>query len=141
MTGVNKDDVSSILKYLKAGLIAGLVSAVLNNVIYFIMIAVGGYEWVPVITVSIMVASFLPNLLASVAYFILSRFTSRAWLIMTIGIAAFVLISVLPHLGIGPAPSPALAALPEGFDLVTVPLHIVFGLAAIFLLPWLVAKY
>lgn len=136
LTGIMSD----MPRFLKAGLIAGLVSAVLNNIIYLIMIAVGDHRWMPVIAVSILVASFLPSLLASIAYFLLSRFTQRAWLIMTMGIVAFVLISILPHLGVGPAPSPALAALPEGFDLVTVPLHIVFGLAAIFLMPWLVAR-
>lgn len=130
----------NILKYLKAGLMAGLISAVLNNIIYAIMIGVGGYDWVLVIAVSVLVASLLPNILASIAFFLLSQYTQRARRILTIGIVAFVLISVLPHLGIGPAPSPALAALPEDFNLVTVPLHIIFGLSATFLMPWLVLK-
>lgn len=131
---------STLTSYLKAGVIAGIVSAVLNNIIYLIMITVGGYEWVFMIAVSILVASFLPNILASIALWGLSKITHLARPILTIGIVVFVLISVLPHLGIGPAPSPALAALPEGFDLVTVPLHLVFGLTAIVLIPWLVAK-
>ena len=130
----------SLAKYLIAGLIAGLISAVLNNIIYLIMISVEGYDWLPVIAVSILLASFLPNIVAALLYFLLSAINRRARLILTFGIVAFVLISVLPHLGIGPAPSPALAALPEGFDLVTIPLHLVFGLTAIFLMPWLVAK-
>ena len=33
-----------------------------------------------------------------------------------------------------------LDALPDGFDLVTVPLHIVFGLTAVLLMPWLVTR-
>lgn len=129
-----------LTSYLKAGLLAGLVSAILNNIIYFIMITAGGFGWVLVIAISILVASFLPNILASIAFWGLSKITHLARLILTIGIVVFVLISVLPHLGIGPAPSPALAALPEGFDLVTVPLHLVFGLTAIFLMPWIVSK-
>ena len=131
---------SGISKYLKAGLLAGLASAILNNVIYIVMIGIGGYDWVMIVAVSILMASFLPNLLASILYFILSRVTQKARLILTIGVVTFVIVSILPHLGIGPAPSPALTALPEGFDQVTIPLHFVFGLSAIFLMPWLVAK-
>lgn len=134
------DSSPSISKYIKAGLIAGSVSAILNNLIYIIMIIVGGYDWVSIIAISILIASFLPNLVASIAYFKLSRVTHRARLNLTIGIIAFVLISVLPHLGIGPAPTPAMEALPEGFDLVTVPIHMVFGLTAISLMPWLVTR-
>ena len=131
---------SEILTYLKAGLLAGIVAAIINNIIYAVMITVGGFAWIPLIAVSILVASFLPNLIASVAYFILSLFSKQAYLLLAVGIIIFVLISVLPHLGIGPAPSPALAALPEGFDLVTVPLHVVFGFTAILLMPWLAKR-
>jgi hypothetical protein len=127
-------------KYWKAGLIAGLVAAFLNIFIYLIMITIGGHYWDLMTAGSILVASLLPNLLAALFYFVLSYLTRRARTLLTIVVIMFVVISVLPHLGIGPAPSPALSALPEGFVLLTVPLHIVFGLAAIFIMPWLVAK-
>ena len=143
MTFTNTNAPSWLTKipaYLKAGLLAGLVAAILNNISYLIMTVIGGFTWLPVIAVSILVASFLPNLVAAVAYFTLSLFTKYAYLLLAVGVILFVLTSVLPHLGIGPAPSPALAALPEGFDLVTVPLHIVFGLTAISLMPWLVKR-
>jgi ABC-type Co2+ transport system permease subunit len=127
-------------RYLLAGLIAGLVSAVLNNIIYFLLVLLGGHAWALVVAASILIASFLPNLIGAIAYFLLRKITSHARIILSLGVGAFVIVSVLPHLGIGPAPSPALAALPEGFDLVTVPLHIVFGLTAIFLMPRLVTS-
>ncbi len=125
---------------LHAALMAGAAAAIVNILIYLIMIAVGGHDWSVMIMVSILMASLLPNLIAAVAYYGLSRLTDKARPILTIGVAAFVLISILPHLGIGPAPSPALAALPEGFDLLTVPLHIVFGLTAVTVMPWLASK-
>jgi hypothetical protein len=125
---------------LTAGLVAGLAAGVLNIVIYLVMIAFGGHDWSFLIVGSILIASLLPNLLAALAFFVLARLTKFARPIMTLGVVAFVLISVLPHLGIGPAPSPALAALPEGFDLLTVPLHLVFSLTAILLMPWLVKR-
>jgi hypothetical protein len=126
--------------YWQAGLLAGVVAAILNVVLYLIMIGMGGHDWALVIVGSILVASLLPNLIAALAYYGLGRLTRRPRPLLTIAVGVFVLISVLPHLGIGPAPSPALEALPEGFDLLTIPLHIVFGLTAVFIMPWLVAK-
>ena len=129
-----------ILDFLKAGLYAGLVAAALNILIYLVITMLGGYAWALVIVISILVASLLPNLLAALAYFGLSYVTDKARLLLTVGVIVFVLISVLPHLGVGPAPSPALSMLPEGFDIITVPLHIVFGLTAIFVMPRLLTR-
>ncbi len=131
-------DKLDVSHYLKAGLMAGVAAALINVVIYLIVIAIGGHQWAVPVVGSILVASFLPNLIAALGYFGLSRFTNKARLILTVAVLLFVLISLLPHLGIGPAPSPALDALPEGFDLVTIPLHLVFGLTAVTLMPWLV---
>jgi hypothetical protein len=137
---VSAQTTKGIKDYLKAGIFAGLLSAILNNIIYLMMISLGGFDWELVVAVSILFASLLPNILAAIAYFFLSMLTPRARLILSIGIVVFILISVLPHLGIGPAPSPALAALPEGFNIITAPLHIVFGFSAMFIMPWLLTK-
>lgn len=126
--------------YLRAGMLAGIGAALLNVVIYTIMVFASEYDMEPVVAGSIVAASLLPNLLAAVVYFFLRRFISPARLVLTAGILIFVLVSILPHLGIGPAPSPALSVLPEGFDLFTVPLHLVFGLSGIFLMPWLIER-
>lgn len=82
-----------ILKYLNSGLIAGLISAVLNNVLYIALIVAGGYDWVLVVAVSVLVASLLPNILASIAYFLLTQLTQKAWRILAIGVVVFVLFS------------------------------------------------
>ncbi len=126
--------------YVTAGLLAGLAAALLNIVIYLVVAGAGGHGLELVVVGSILVASLLPNLLAALLYFILSRLTRHARPLLTLAVAAFVVVSVLPHLGIGPAPSPALAALPAGFDLVTIPLHLVFGLTAILVMPRLVDR-
>jgi len=129
------------IRYLKAGLLAGIASAIVNNILYALLVVLGGHTWQPVVAVSVLVASFLPSLLASVVYFVLKRvIPTYARIILTVAVVAFVLISILPHLGIGAAPSEALSLLPAGFDIVTVPLHIVFGLAATVLMPWLAAR-
>lgn len=127
-------------RYVEAALLAGAVAVGVNLLIYLAMALLGGPPWSGLIVGSIAVASLLPNLLAGAALFAFSRFTPWPRLLMTLGVAAFVLISILPHLGIGPPPSPALAALPESFDLLTVPLHLVFGLTAILLLPRFVRR-
>jgi hypothetical protein len=131
---------AGIGRHLAAGLLAGTAALILNNIIYLIMTAIGGFDWDLLTAASIVLASLLPNLIAALAFFGLTRFTQRARLLLTVGVIAFVLVSVLPHLGIGPPPSPALEALPDGFDLVTIPLHIVFGLTAIVIIPWFVER-
>jgi hypothetical protein len=136
----NEKNSRPIHTYLKAGLLAGGAAALLNILIYLVIMRAGGHGFSGLIIGSILVASLLPNLLAALAYLVLSRLTRFSRPVLTLGITAFVLISILPHLGIGPAPSPALAALPDGFDLITIPLHIVFGLTAVFIMPWLVDK-
>ena len=122
-------------KTLRAGFLSGLVASSINLLIYCFLILKGGHALDSTIILSIFVASLLPNLLAAFAYLGLSNLTTRALLLTRTGVVVFVLTSILPHLGIGPAPSPALSLLPEGFDLITVPLHIVFGLTAIVIMP------
>ncbi len=136
----NRLQAAGLGRYLRAGLIAGAAAAVLNIILYFVIIRIGGHQGDVLTVVSISVASLLPNLIAALAYFGLARITRWARPLLSLGVVVFVLVSVLPHLGIGPPPSPALDALPEGFDLVTIPLHIVFGLTAIFVMPWWVAR-
>ncbi len=125
---------------MKAGLLASVVAAVINVITYLIMINLGGYGWEMMIVASVMVASLIPSLLGAAALFGLTRFTDWAWPVYSVAIVVLILTSVLPHLGIGPAPSPALAALPENFDLMTIPLHVTAGLVAIFVIPWLVVR-
>ena len=126
--------------YVRAGLLASVVAAIANVITYLIMIVVGGHSWEMMVVVSVMAASLIPSLLGATVLYGLSRFTDWAWPIYSAAIVVLILVSVLPHLGIGPAPSPALGALPEGFDLMTIPLHITAGLVAIFLIPWLVTQ-
>ncbi len=138
--GHKRSRAAGIGRYIVAGLIAGAAAAIVNNAIYLIMISLGGFNWDILTVASITLASLLLNLLAALVFFGLSRLTSRARLLLTIGVTAFVLVSILPHLGVGPPPSPALEALPDGFDLMTIPLHIVFGLSAIVVIPWIVER-
>ncbi len=59
-------------------------------------------------------------------------------LIQDLGFAAFVVTSILSHVSLGPAPSPALAALPAGLARVTMSLRPIFGLAALLVVPFAV---
>lgn len=131
---------AGIGRYVRAGLLASVVAAIVNVITYLIMINVGGHSWEMMVVVSVMAASLIPSLLGAAVLFGLTRFTDWAWPLYSVAIVVLILVSVLPHLGIGPAPSPALGALPEGFDLMTIPLHITAGLVAIFLIPWLATR-
>ncbi len=101
---------------LSIGLYAGFVAASLNILIYLTIIWIGGYDSEMVVFLSILVASLLPNLLAAVAYYSLLRITTKARSLFTIGVGIFLLVSILPQVGVGPPPSPALSLLPENFD-------------------------
>ncbi|HSH03646.1 MAG TPA: hypothetical protein VLL52_14090 [Anaerolineae bacterium] len=129
-------------KYLQAGLLAASAAALLNLTIYLTMMLTTNNPIDPLTLGSILIASFLPNLIATLALFTLTRWLPipHARPLYTLGITLLVLSSILPHLGIGPAPSPALAALPPGFNLMTIPLHLIGGLFAIFVIPYLLNR-
>ena len=127
-------------RYLTAGLLTGLIAGVINIITYLILIGLGGFAWDLLTVASIAVASLVPSLLGALVLFGLSRFLKKPRIWFSLVVVVLVMVSVLPHLGIGPPPSPALAALPEGFDLMTIPLHFTAGLLAIFILPWLVTR-
>ena len=138
MSSLTSQKPAAIRHFLRAGLIAGFVAAIINIAIYSIMMAANGMATELIVFGSILVASFLPNLLSALLYALLMRNVPRPRVFLTSAVIIFVFISILPHLGIGPAPTSALTALPEGFDVLTVPLHIVFGMTAVTILPALV---
>ena len=75
-------------RYLAASLVAGAAAAILNNLIYLIMIAFVDSEWDLLTVVSITIASLLPNLLAGLLFWFLARFTTRARWLMRISPSA-----------------------------------------------------
>jgi hypothetical protein len=122
----------SIKIYLIGGLIAGVLSAILNNLYSYLYTAFTGVIIPEVINFgSVTGASILPAVVASLFYFILSRFTAKATLIFIIAGIAFTLLSFG-----GPLQSqlPDGTPTPQGFAGLTLPMHIISGLIVIYTL-------
>jgi phosphotransferase system glucose/maltose/N-acetylglucosamine-specific IIC component len=127
-----------IKTFLAGALIAGVIGAILNNVYGLLYTSLTGVSVPHIIHAgSITMASILPVLIGGLVYFALSRFTAKATLIFVIIGIVFTLISFIsplqPQL---PDGTPA----PEGFAGLTLPMHIISGVVALWILPRYVHK-
>jgi hypothetical protein len=80
-----------LLPYLKAGLLAGLVAALINVLLFFIFRQAGLITDTillpnnePMSVVPIIMFSIIPSFLASLVYYLLDRFTKRGYRYFTI---------------------------------------------------------
>lgn len=127
-----------IKTFLTGALIAGIISAILNNLYSVVYSAVTGIRVQEVIHVgSVTGASVLPALVAGLVYFGLSRITPKVTLIFVILGIAFTLFS----LG-GPLQSqlPDGTPTPAGFVGLTLPMHIISGSVVLYVLTRYVQK-
>jgi hypothetical protein len=128
----------AIVKYLTAGLIAGVIAAIVNNLYGFAFTAITGNSLELVGPVSITLASLIPLLVAAVGYYIVARFLpQRANVIFIVGTL------VLAALSLG---GPFASQLPDGsvpptwFPTLTAPMHLIAGLVCAFGIPRLVNR-
>jgi len=121
------------LRFLLGGLIAGLISAALNNIYSVAHAGLTDFSIPDVIHFgSITGASIVPTTIGALCYFGLSRFTSKATLIFIIVASVFTLLSCFgPLQGELPDGSPA----PDGWIGLTLPMHIIAGLVAVLFIP------
>jgi hypothetical protein len=124
--------------FLTGALIAGIISALLNNLYSVIYTAVTGFSIREVIHVgSVTGASVIPALIGGLIYFGLSRITPKATLIFIVLGIAFTLFSFMgpfqPQL---PDGTPT----PEGFVGLTLPMHLISGGVILYVLTQYVQK-
>lgn len=121
----------TFVQSLKAGAITGVASAVLNIIWNMVAQSLGSVP-PPDFTMAVIMASIVPLLLGSVVYFLLVKYTAKGKLIFWIVGGAFLLFSfggpMQPQL---PDGSPT----PEGFALLTIPMHAIAGLLALWGIP------
>jgi len=119
-------------------LIAAGLAAVLNNAYGALFTAFTGNSHALVGPVSITLASFIPMVLAGVAYFTLTRFAGqRANLIFVIGSLA---LTALSFGGALSGQLPDGSAPPAFFAALTLPMHIIAGGLAAFALPYFIQR-
>jgi hypothetical protein len=128
----------SLKKALVAGLLAGVIIALLNNLYNLFCGAVLGISAPGVIHVgSVTGSSVVPALLAGVFYYLLARFTRRPGLIFTVVIVVCTLLSMGgPLQPVLPDGSPA----PAGFATLTMPMHLVAGAVMLLVIPRYAAR-
>jgi len=115
--------------YLIGGVVAGIVTAILNNLWNLIYPAIGGVSVPEVINLgSVTLMSIVPLLIAAVGYFVLSRFLNNATPIFQ------VLIIVLALFGLFGTFNPPMPV-PAGFAGLSAPMHVSAGLVGAFVIP------
>jgi hypothetical protein len=97
-----------LLDCLKAGLLAGLVAALINGILFFVFQGVGVItdrvllpNNEPMTLMPIMIFSLIPPVLGSVAYYLLARFTTNGYRYFTIIAVVLLILSFAnPFFGI-----------------------------------------
>lgn len=127
------DSRPGFMRYLLAGIFAGLIIAVINNFYSFVYSAVTGVSMPDVIHFgSVAGASVVPAVIGGLIYYGLSKVTARATLIFMIGAGLFALASCY-----GPLQDqlPDGRQVPAGWVGLTLPMHLIAGLVAVVFIP------
>jgi hypothetical protein len=121
----------SFVQTLKAGAMAGFIGAGLNNIWSFIAQTLGS-STPPGFPLAVTLSSVFPVLVGAILFFLLVKFLPKGQLIWTILSVVFMLVSCYgPFQPTLPDGSPT----PTGFPLLTVPMHFISGLVAIWGIP------
>ncbi|WPP52598.1 hypothetical protein [Catalinimonas niigatensis] len=119
-------------EYLIAGVVAGVLAAIINNIYHLTYSGVTGVEVPQVINVlTVSFASLIPLVLASLAYYFLAENTKQPTVIFVI-MTIFLTICSMGMMAVPVFPNRD--AVPEGFYGLALPMHFIAGgIAAIFI--------
>jgi hypothetical protein len=123
----------SFTQSLKAGLFAGLISVALNNMWGFIAPLISGHPNPEAIHAGVIsVASLLPIIIGSIVFFLVHKYTPKGNLIfMIVSVVVFIVTAGGPF----EAKMPDGTVTPEGFAMLTFPMHIFSTIAAMWGIP------
>ncbi len=122
----------TVLNALKAGAISGVASLVLNNIWNVIIVKTTGVV-APIITpVSISMSSFLTAVIGGLVFWGLAKFLDKASLIFVV-LAA--ILGVLSCYGNIQPTLPDGSVTPDGFALLTIPMHLIAAAVAAYVIP------
>lgn len=111
---------------LRAGVVAGVISAVLANIALLLLTDITGKSFAQLSHLSVTVASVVPNLFGSMIYYYLVKKTSRAS-----GIYAIITLTLATADSI----MQAIAAPASGFAMIANPLHYIVAFSSILVIP------
>ncbi len=123
---------TTFLKALKAGAIAGILAAGINNLWTLIANALGctipqGF------VIAVTLSSIFPLVIGSIIYFLLVRFVPKGniiWIVFSVG---FTLVSFFPVFNTPQLPDGTL--LDNTFPLLVGPMHVISGFLAVWAIP------
>jgi hypothetical protein len=122
----------SFLQVLRAGLIAGLIGAGLNN-LWSVIAGSLGATIPPNFIVPVTLSSIFPVLIGAILFFVMVKFLSRGkliWMVISIG---FLLFSFYPVFNTPQLPDGTL--LDDTFPLLVGPMHAISGFLAVWGIP------
>ena len=123
-----------ISRFLLGGLIAGVAAAILNNIWLLVYPLTTGNEVPEIINIgSVTTSSILGLLVGGFVYFLLHRLTKKGTFIFISAGVVFTFLSIMGPINMTELPDGNAA--PEGFTLLTIPMHLIAGLASVIITP------
>tara|TARA_B110000046_G_C12983945_1_gene394706 strand:- start:162 stop:587 length:426 start_codon:yes stop_codon:yes gene_type:complete len=123
-----------ISRFLLGGLIAGVAAAILNNIWLLVYPLTTGNEVPEIINIgSVTASSILGLLVGGFVYFLLHRLTKKGTFIFISAGVVFTFLSIMGPINMTELPDGNAA--PEGFTLLTIPMHLIAGLASVIITP------
>lgn len=122
----------TFLNALKAGAIAGVIGAGLNNIWSLIANALGS-TIPPGFALAVTISSIFPLLIGAVLYFVFVRFVPKGYLVWMALSIAFMLFSFYPVYNSPSLPDGTL--LDDTFPLLAAPMHVISGILAVWGIP------
>jgi hypothetical protein len=129
---MNTENQISFGKVAKAGLIAGLFGAGVNNVWSFIAAFLGA-TIPPGFAIAVTLSSLIPVLIGAVLFFVMTRFVPKGQLVWLVVSIVFILVSFYPVFTTPQLPDGTV--LDSTFPLLVGPMHAFSGILAVWGIP------
>jgi len=129
-------DKSAFWEAVFGGAVAGALAAALNGAYFFAFRAATGFSGAEPGLGSIVVSSLFPSVLAGFGYAFLMRLTEKS---RGLFVALVALITLGSFAGAFQPTLPSGALKPAGFDQLVMPMHVVVGFLAAWLIPFFAA--
>ena len=121
----------TFIQSLKGGFISGVITAPINLAWYFIALSLGSIA-PPHFSTNVIFSSIIPLLIGAILYFSLAKFLKNGKMIFLIISGVFTLASLY---GTMQPTMPDGTVTPEGFTLLTLPMHLIAGGIAMWGIP------
>lgn len=127
----------SMKEYLIAGVVAGVLAAIINNIYHLTYSSITGVEVPQVINIlTVSLASLIPLILGALVYYMLEKNTSQSTVIFVV----LTIFLTICSMGLMAVPVfPDRSEVPEGFYGLALPMHFIAGGIAAVVIPRYVA--